>query len=106
MTGLELLKNPATTAEEIADIISAACPPIGPVACDKHSCRECWLAWLLTGEPPKSKEPPAERTAPCDDGIHPNLAEYLRNEKRLHRELSLAHEQSSRELRHQLGNAH
>lgn len=53
MTGLELLKAPGTTAGEIADIISEHCPPVVPTECDRLSCRECWLAWLTTGEPPK-----------------------------------------------------
>ena len=50
MTGLEIIKAPGTTAGEIADIISKPCPPIIPAECDKLSCRECWLAWLTTGE--------------------------------------------------------
>lgn len=62
MTGLELLKAPEATAGEIADIISAPCPPTIPAQCDGVSCRACWLAWL-TGEPLKEKEPPDERTA-------------------------------------------
>ena len=45
MTGLELLKAPEATAGEIADIISAPCPPIIPAHCDGVSCRACWLAW-------------------------------------------------------------
>lgn len=53
MTGLEFIKAPGTTAGEIADIISQPCPPIVPAECDRLSCRECWLAWLTTGEPPK-----------------------------------------------------
>lgn len=53
MTGLELLKAPEATAGEIADIISAPCPPIIPAHCDGVSCRACWLSWL-TGEPIKS----------------------------------------------------
>ena len=57
MTGLELLKAPEATAGEIADIISAPCPPTIPAHCDGVSCRACWLAWL-TGEPLKGKEPP------------------------------------------------
>ena len=65
MTGLELLKAPEATAGEIADIISAPCPPIIPAHCDGVSCRACWLAWL-TGEPLKGKEPPDKRTAPDD----------------------------------------
>lgn len=64
MTGLELLKAPEATAGEIADIISAPCPPIIPAHCDGVSCRACWLSWL-TGEPIKEKEPPDEQTAPC-----------------------------------------
>lgn len=43
MTGLELLKAPEATAGEIADIISAPCPPTIPAHCDGVSCRECWL---------------------------------------------------------------
>ena len=62
MTGLELLKAPDATAGEIADIISAPCPPTIPARCDGVSCRACWLAWL-TGEPLKEKEPPDKRTA-------------------------------------------
>lgn len=38
MTGLELLKAPETTAGEIADIISAPCPPTIPAHCDGVSC--------------------------------------------------------------------
>lgn len=65
MTGLELLKAPEATAGEIADIISAPCPPTIPAHCDGVSCRECWLTWLM-GEPIKEKEPPDKRTAPDD----------------------------------------
>lgn len=64
MTGLELLKPPGTTAGEIADIISEHCPPVVPTECDRLSCRECWLAWLTTGEPPKAKGPSDKQTAP------------------------------------------
>lgn len=52
-------------AAQIADIISAPCPPTIPAHCDGVSCRACWLAWL-TGEPLKGKEPPDKRTAPDD----------------------------------------
>ena len=85
MTGLELLKAPEATAGEIADIISAPCPPTIPAHCDGVSCRECWLTWL-TGEPIKEKEPPDKRTAPDEEGLHPNLTEYLRLERRTQRE--------------------
>ena len=64
MTGLELLKAPEATAGEIADIISAPCPPTIPAHCDGVSCRKCWLTWL-TGEPIKEKGPSDEQTAPC-----------------------------------------
>lgn len=73
MTGLELLKAPATTAEEIADIISAPCPPVVPTECDRLSCRECWLAWLTTGTAAKEKGPSDKQTAPDEDGLHPNF---------------------------------
>ncbi len=64
MSGLEILRNPDTTAEQIADIIAEHCPPITPEHCDKLSCRKCWLAWLTTGEPPKEKGPSDKQTAP------------------------------------------
>ena len=82
MTGLELLKAPESTAGEIADIISAPCPPTIPAHCDGVSCRECWLTWL-TGEPIKEKEPPDKRTAPDEEGLHPNLVAFLRQRKHL-----------------------
>lgn len=53
MTGLEIIRDPGTTAEQITDIIAEHCPPITPEHCDKLSCRNCWLAWLTTGEPPR-----------------------------------------------------
>lgn len=56
MTGLEIIKTPNTTVGEIADIISEHCPPVVPANCDQLSCRECWLAWLVTGEPPREAE--------------------------------------------------
>lgn len=87
MTGLEILKNPSTTAGEIADIISASCPPIGLAHCDNFSCRECWLAWLTTGEAPQEKEPSDEQTAPDDEGLHVNLIEHFRRQRRIEREL-------------------
>ena len=56
MTGLELLKAPEATAGEIADIISAPCPPTIPAHCDGVSCRACWLAYAhgltLAGDAP------------------------------------------------------
>lgn len=66
MTGLEIIKAPGSTAGEIADIISKPCPPVIPESCDRFSCRECWLAWLATGEPPKEKGPSDEQTTPCN----------------------------------------
>lgn len=65
MTGLEIIKASTTTAGEIADIISNPCPPVIPETCDRLSCRECWLVWLVTGEPPEEKGPSDEQTAPC-----------------------------------------
>ena len=87
MTGLEIIKASTATAGEIADIISQPCPPVIPETCDRLSCRECWLAWLVTGEPPKAKGPSDEQTAPDEEGMHPNLAEHLRREKRIQREV-------------------
>ena len=57
----------AAAADEIADIVSAQCPPVVPENCDAFSCRECWLAWLTTGEPPKEKGPSDKQTAPGRD---------------------------------------
>lgn len=56
MTGLEIIRAPGTTAEQIVDIVAEHCPPIAPEHCDRLSCRKCWLAWLATGEPPKSAD--------------------------------------------------
>lgn len=74
MTGLEIFKAPGTTAEEIADIVSNPCPPIVPETCDHISCRDCWLAWLKTGEAaatpmpgciiPKKEEAPGDQAPP------------------------------------------
>ena len=74
MTGLELFKAPGTTAGEIADIVSNPCPPIVPETCDHFSCRDCWLAWLKTGEAaappmsgcviPKKEEAPGNQVPP------------------------------------------
>ncbi len=75
MTGMEIIRAPGTTAEQIADIIAEHCPPVTPEHCDKLSCRECWLAWLATGEPPKEKGPSDKQTAPDEEGLHPNLVE-------------------------------
>lgn len=86
MTGLELLKAPEATAGEIADIISAPCPPTIPAHCDGVSCRECWLTWL-TGEPPEEKGPSDEQTALDEEGLHPNLIEHFRRERRFTREM-------------------
>lgn len=83
MTGFELLKAPGTTAGEIVDIIAEHCPPITPEHCDKLSCRDCWMAWLTTGEPPKEKGPSDKRTTPDEDGLHPNLVEHIRRRRRV-----------------------
>lgn len=64
MTGLELLRAPGTTAEQITDIIAEHCPPVVPTECDRLSCRECWLSWLTTGEPPKATGSSDKQTAP------------------------------------------
>lgn len=75
MTGIELLRAPGTTVEQIADIIAEQCPPIAIAECDGLSCRRCWLAWLTTGEPPKETGPSDKQTAPDEEGLHPNLVE-------------------------------
>lgn len=77
MTGIELFKAPGTTAEEIADIIFEHCPPVRPTECDHLACRECWLSWLTTGEPPKTEGPSDKQTAPDEEGLHPNLAKRI-----------------------------
>ena len=64
MTGLELLKSPGTTAEQIADIVAEQCPPVALPECDGLSCRGCWISWLTTGEPPKAAGPSDKQTAP------------------------------------------
>jgi len=85
MTGLEVLTNSEATAEQIAGIISAQCPPVAPTECDRVSCRECWLAWLATGEMPQQKEPPEYRTAKCvpDSYLTANAVDIYRQADRL-----------------------
>ena len=80
MTGLEIIKATTATAGK-------PCPPVIPETCDRLSCRECWLAWLVTGEPPKEKGPSDEQTAPDEEGLHPNLIEHFRRERRFTREM-------------------
>lgn len=58
MTGLEIIRDPGTTAEQIVDIVSEHCPPVVPANCDDLPCRECWLAWLTIGKPPKENGDP------------------------------------------------
>ncbi len=88
MTGLEIIKAPGTSAGEIADIVSNPCPPVSPEVCDKFSCRECWLAWLTTGEPPKEKGASDKQTPPDEEGMHPNLVEmYARTRRKAQRML-------------------
>lgn len=98
MNGLDLLRSPKTTADEIADIVSAQCPPVVPENCDAFSCRECWLAWLTTGEPPKEKGPSDKQTAPDEEGMHPNLAEHLRKERRIWAETKIMLNRLARRL--------
>lgn len=64
MTGIEFLRAPGTTVEQIVDIIAEQCPPIAIAECDGLSCWKCWLAWLTTGEPPKETGPSEKQTAP------------------------------------------
>lgn len=105
MNGLDLFRSPKTAADEIADIVSAQCPPVVPENCDAFSCRECWLAWLTTGEPPKEKGPSDKQTAPGEEGMRPNLKElyerHFRKEKLVQREaevmLHRLHARPSRE---------
>ena len=82
MTGLELLRDSGTTAEQIADIISEHCPPVCLAECDRLACRACWLSWLTTGEPPKGKGPSDKQTAPDEEGLHPNLVEMYAKAQR------------------------
>ena len=89
MTGLELLKAPETTEEEIADIVFEHCPPVCPAECDRLACRACWLSWLTTGEPPKEAGPSDKQTAPDEEGLHPNLVERLRQQTQEYKKQTL-----------------
>lgn len=86
MTGLEIIRDPSTTAEQIADIIAEHCPPTTPEHCDKLSCRSCWLAWLTTGEPRKEIGSSDKQTTPDEEGLHPNLADLIRHQQRIERQ--------------------
>lgn len=66
MTGLEIIRAPGTTVEQIVDILAEHCPPITPENCDHISCRECWLAWLTTGGPPKKMDSSGQPAASLD----------------------------------------
>lgn len=67
--GLEVLRSSKTTAEQIADIVSAPCPV--PIAehCDSISCRDCWLSWLTTGRPPEEAEDRSTGLAPTPPSV-------------------------------------
>lgn len=55
--GLEIIKRLDISAGELADMLCGSCPPYTcddtSVDCDATSCRDCWLAWLATGWPPR-----------------------------------------------------
>ncbi len=55
MTGIEVIRDPNTTAEQIATVISWHCPPVVPENCDYLACRDCWLAWLTQEQPAKEQ---------------------------------------------------
>ena len=40
-TGLEFLRDPAHTIEEVSAAVSGACPPVGLTHCSVVACREC-----------------------------------------------------------------
>lgn len=52
MTGLDIIRNPATTVDQIADIFASGCPPVVSGECRGRQCHECWLAWLTAREVP------------------------------------------------------
>lgn len=57
--GMDFLRDPARTPEELADILWKGHPPFTEpkkTPCCHTTCRECWLAWLTTGKPPIPKE--------------------------------------------------
>lgn len=70
MNGLDLFRSPKTAADEIADIVSAQCPPVVPENCDAFSCRECWLAWLTTGDRQKKRGRPTSRQPRAETPLH------------------------------------
>ena len=83
MTGLEIIRAPGTTVEQIADIIAEHCPSVTPDDGEKHSGGVWWRAWLATGEPPKEKGPSDKQTAPDEEGLHPDLVEHFRRQRRV-----------------------
>lgn len=53
--GIQIIKQPDITADDLAGLLSGCCPPYQyseAVNCDDVSCRNCWRAWLETGRPP------------------------------------------------------
>lgn len=55
MTGIEVIRNLDTTAEQIATVISGHCPPVIPENCDHLACLDCWLSWLTQEQPAKEQ---------------------------------------------------
>ncbi len=57
--GIQIIKSPDTTAGELAEMLSGACPPFTSeceaAQCDKTNCRDCWLSWLATGKPKENQ---------------------------------------------------
>lgn len=61
--GLEFLRDPSHTIEEVAAAVSGACPPVGLTHCSVVACRECWTHWLRTGEALPATKCPGEVAA-------------------------------------------
>lgn len=73
MTGLEIIRAPGTTVDQIADIIAEHCPPVTHEHCDERSCRECWLEWMASDKSEQQAHPPPKVGAePCS---HPRMME-------------------------------
>ena len=98
MTGLEIIRAPGTTAEQIADIIAEHCPPVTPEHCDKLSCRECWHGWppasprRKRGRPTNRRPRTRKGCTPTSSSIFADSDESRRCFSRVLRLGSLPHE--------------
>ena len=66
MNGLELLRNPETSVENIMAILTASCPPGISSECSEKTCQVCWHNWLLADSEAPVQLTPEHHELPDD----------------------------------------